>query len=196
MQIDIRDNKNYLRKNFLKKRSELSSTNRELKSRKIMNTLIGIDEIKNAKNICIYVSKDSEADTKIIIEWLLGIGKAVYVPKSDIKSSKMTFYKIYSLDELCIGAFNVLEPKGDNEKYSYSDSNDVCIVPAISFDKSGYRLGYGKGYYDRFLTGFKGVKIGICFDEFISETLPRLDTDIAVDMIITDVKKYCVKVES
>lgn len=193
MQVDTYNQKKILRKDFLKRRSQLSDKEREVKNQKIFNRLIRLSEINNAKNICIYVSKSDEADTICIIEHLIRLGKAVYAPKSDKNSNEMTFYKIDSLMELNVGAFSVLEPSEKNEKYIYSDKNDICIVPALCFDRQGYRLGYGKGYYDRFLNDFNGLKIGICFDEFIKEVLPRFDTDIAVDMIISDVKKYCCK---
>lgn len=193
MQIDIQCEKNILRKDILKRRNNISNSDRESRSRKILNRLISLAEIKIAKNVCVYVSKGSEADTICLIEKLISMGKSVYAPKSEIKSNSMTFYKINSLSELSIGAFSVLEPNAKCEEYICSDKCDICIVPAISFDIQGFRLGYGKGYYDRFLVQFKGIKIGICFEEFITEMLPRLDTDIAVDMIITENKNILCK---
>lgn len=193
MQVDIQNQKNILRKDILKRRSQLRDKEKEVKNRKIFDSLINLIEIKNARKICIYVSKSDETDTFCAIEHLISMDKAVYVPKSDKKNNKMSFYKINSLTELKIGAFSVLEPSEKNEKYICTDNEDVCIVPALCFDKQGYRLGYGKGYYDRFLNDFNGIKIGICFDEFIREVLPRFNTDIAVDMIISDIKKICCK---
>lgn len=193
MQIDIQYEKNILRKDILIRRNSINNSERELKSRKILKRLISLDEIKITKNVCVYVSKDSEADTICLIEQLIYMDKAVYAPKSDIKSNSMTFYKINSISELSIGAFSVLEPSENSEKYISSDESDVCIVPALSFDKRGFRLGYGKGYYDRFLKDFRGIKIGICFEEFVTESLPRFDTDIAVDMIISENKNILCK---
>ncbi len=193
MQVDIQNQKNILRKDILKRRSQLRDKEKEVKNRKIFDILINLIQIKNARKICIYVSKPDEADTFCAIEHLISMDKAVYVPKSDKKNNKMSFYKINSLKELKIGAFSVLEPSDKNEKYICTGNEDVCIVPALCFDKQGYRLGYGKGYYDRFLNDFNGIKIGICFDEFIREVLPRFNTDIAVDMIISDIKKICCK---
>ncbi len=193
MQVNTQNQKNILRRDILKRRSELSNKEKELKSRKIFNRLLGLNEIKNSKNICIYVSKSDEVDTICLIEHLISMGKAVYAPKSDKNSNKMTFFRMHSLTDLKVGAFSVLEPSEKNEKYIYSDKNDICIVPALCFDRQGYRLGYGKGYYDRFLKNFNGIKIGICFNEFIKEALPIFNTDIAVDMIISDDKKYCCK---
>ena len=193
MQVDIKNQKNRLRKDILNRRNSLNTTERELNSKKILKSLIELNELKNAEKICIYVSKGSEADTFSIIEQIISMDKLVYAPKSDIKSNLMTFYRLDCLNELSPGAFSVLEPSDKNEKYVFSYKSDICIVPALSFDKKGFRLGYGKGYYDRFLKDFLGVKIGICFDEFITDSLPKFDTDIAVDMIVTENKKYICK---
>lgn len=183
---DVKSKKTFLRKNFLKRRSEISDSNKKSKSIKILSKLIKLDKLKNADNICTYVSKTGEVDTILLIEHLISMNKSVYVPKSNIKSNVMTFYKINSLSELSLGAFSVLEPIPGLEEYKNHNKYDLCIVPALSFDKQGFRLGYGKGYYDRFLKNFDGVKIGLCFDEFITETLPKYNTDIAVDMIISE----------
>ncbi len=73
----------------------------------------------------------------------------------------------------------------------YENSSDtLCIVPAICFDKRGFRLGYGKGYYDRFLSTFEGLAIGVVMDEFMVEYLPTLPTDIRVKKIISDKNIY------
>lgn len=193
MQIDIKNQKNILRKDILKRRNDLRDSERESKSKQIFNTLINLNEVKITEKVCVYVSKGSEVDTFSIIEQLINMYKAVYVPKSDIKSNFMSFHRINSLSQLTLGAFSVLEPSAKNEEYVFSHKNDICVVPALSFDKQGFRLGYGKGYYDRFLKDFKGVKIGICFDDFLTKSLPKFNTDIAVDMIITENEKYICK---
>ena len=193
--LDIQTEKGVLRKDILIRRNLIGKAVRKSKDMKIYNRIVSLNEI-NAENVCVYVSKDSEADTISVIEQLISIGKAVYAPKSDAISNSMTFYRINSISELSLGAFNVLEPdiKSEKyEKYEYSDECDVCIVPALSFDRQGFRLGYGKGYYDRFLKNFKGIKIGICFDEFITDKIPRFDTDIAVDIIVSDNEKILCK---
>lgn len=194
MQIsNIQYEKTVLRRDIIKRRNAINEIDRKSMSFDIFNRLIQLNEIKNTENICIYVSKDSEIDTRFMIEKFISMNKAVYAPKSDIKSNFMAFYRIKSLNELSVGAFSVLEPDSESERYEKYNRYDVCIVPALSFDLKGFRLGYGKGYYDRFLKDFKGVKIGLCFDEFIKETLPTYDTDIAVDMIISETEKILCK---
>ncbi len=197
MQIgNIKEQKNALRKRILKSRRELSVFDRDSKSSNICKRLILTDEINRAKNVCTYISKKGEVSTDFLINELFNFNKAVYAPVSCLESNKMSFYRINSSEDLKSGAFSVLEPVLRSEKYEKSDKNDICIVPALSFDRQGFRLGYGKGYYDRFLKDFDGIKIGLCFDEFVTETLPKYETDIAVDMIITETEKFYVKAGS
>ena len=194
MQINsIKNEKNILRRDILKRRNEISDKDKKDRNFKILNILTQLKEVKDSDSFCTYVSKINEVDTTFLIEHLLVMNKNVYVPKSEPNSSIMKFYKINSLSELSLGAFSVLEPNSLQEKYIEYGKYDVCIVPALSFDKRGFRLGYGKGYYDRFLKDFKGIKIGLCYEEFVTEILPKYETDIAVDMIITENKTILCK---
>ena len=100
-------------------------------------------------------------------------------------SNDMSFYEIKSFDDLEQGSFNIFEPK----EYCpmIADFNDACcIVPALSYDKRGYRLGFGKGFYDKFLCKFNGEKIGICYDNCICGKLPNDEFDISVDWLVTE----------
>jgi 5-formyltetrahydrofolate cyclo-ligase len=81
------------------------------------------------------------------------------------------------------GTYGINEPTKASPRASFT-KNTICIVPALAFDKKGFRLGYGKGYYDRFLNNFEGISIGVAFDRFICDALPINDTDIAVGSII------------
>lgn len=187
MQINsIKNEKNILRRDILKRRNEINDKDKKDRNFKILNILTQLKEVKDSDSFCTYVSKINEVDTIFLIEHLLVMNKNVYVPKSEPNSSIMKFYKINSLSELSLGAFSVLEPNSLQEEYIEYGKYDVCIVPALSFDKRGFRLGYGKGYYDRFLKDFKGIKIGFCYEEFVTEILPKYETDISVDMIITE----------
>ena len=98
----------------------------------------------------------------------------------------MNFYYINSLADLSSGSFGVLEPAADKGKMLTETENTICIVPAFRFDKSGYRLGYGKGYYDRYLSKYKGSTIGICYSQNIKEELFHGKYDRTVDMIVTE----------
>lgn len=140
---------------------------------------------KDADSLLIYVSSDIEVDTKDIIQFSLEKGKAVFVPRCVGGTNEMHFYRIRSFDDLECGCFGILEPKEYCEKYTGSN-NALCITPALAYDREGFRLGFGKGFYDRFLSGFNGRKFGICYDGFILDNVFRDSFDVPVDMIITE----------
>ena len=97
----------------------------------------------------------------------------------------MEFYYITSFDDLQKGAYGILEPiKSKCEKLI--DLNEgLCIIPALTFDEQGYRLGFGKGYYDRFLAGFPGKSVVICYSDFVMK-VPAEPHDMMADEIITE----------
>ena len=99
----------------------------------------------------------------------------------------MSFYKVNSSEELVEDAFKIKAPAFETEIYKPQPS-DIIIVPAMSYDLKGYRLGYGKGFYDRFLPDFMGTKIGLCYSSFMAESLPKGRYDISVDIIVTEKK--------
>ena len=111
------------------------------------------------------------------------------------KKGLMEFRFIESISDLKCGMYEIREPDADRcEKADY-DSNSLCFVPAICFDKKGYRLGYGKGYYDRFLEHFDGISVGVCFEGCVTEALPRGEHDKKVNYLITDDKIYVLSKE-
>ena len=97
----------------------------------------------------------------------------------------MTFRYVSSLSEFLPGSYSIPEPPKDATAFS-SDTKALCVVPALAFDTLGFRIGYGKGYYDRFLKNFDGYTVGAVYSELLSELLPRGYYDMAVDIIITE----------
>ncbi len=129
--------------------------------------------------ILVYASFNFEQSTRELISKALYDKKSVFLPR--IKSGEMKFYRIYSPDDLKPGFFGIDEPAG-SELYSGCDC--VCIVPGIAFDKKGYRLGYGGGYYDKFLsTRDNIIKVGFCSKDCFADELPIESTDIKMDYI-------------
>ena len=176
--------KNKLRKELLRKRNELNLKLRHSESDKIKDTLILMPEYKTAKTIFIYVSYGSEVETQKLLEIMLKDKKQICVPLCDVDTHTMQAVKINDMSLLKKGAYGILEPDITSGVFA-PDEIDLAIVPAISFDKRGMRLGYGAGYYDRFLADFKGVSIGLAFSELIYEELPVCEFDKPVDKIIT-----------
>lgn len=115
---------------------------------------------------------------------LIDRGVTVAFPISFTEDSHLEFFTVSDLSELREGAYGIKEPPA--LRRAVCTERSVCIVPALSFDMSGVRIGYGKGYYDRFLADFAGVGIGVVFSELLSESIPHDRYDIPVDLIITE----------
>ena len=184
---DIRPVKNKMRQEIKEQRKNLTCDERERCDSKICERLRQLWLYRESQTVFTYVSLADETDTKKFIERALEDGKRVVVPRCIKGTRNMEFCVINSLNDLEEGAFGVLEPKVECEVYTdYSDG--FCIVPALAFDRKGYRLGYGKGYYDRFLADFCGKTVGICYNRFVIPEIPRGKYDKSVDLIITEKK--------
>ena len=175
--------KKELRKEAAEKRRQID--NKEISDKIISEKLFSLEEYKRAQTLLIYVSLEDEIKTDSIIDIALKDNKKVAVPFCYDNEGNMGFYLINSIFELEAGRFNVREPDINQCERLENFSNSIIIVPGMMFDKAGFRLGYGKGYYDRFLTSFNQISIGLCYDELFVSTLPRDDFDKNVDIIIT-----------
>ncbi|OQA48922.1 MAG: 5-formyltetrahydrofolate cyclo-ligase family protein [Firmicutes bacterium ADurb.Bin300] len=188
--LDIRPVKARLRSDLKKKRLSMPQIKKNIMDRKIQNRLMNLWAFREASLILTYVSTPIEVDTHYMIETALKIGKTVAVPKCREEGRLMEFYHIQSLNELSPGAFGVLEPLSANKKSLEDFEGSLCIVPGFSFDKEGFRLGYGKGYYDRFLKDYTGTSAGICYSDCVKEHLPHGKNDRIVHMLITEKDTY------
>ncbi len=171
------------RRVILKKRDRLSKEEIIEKSKKIKEKLFNSEEYKKAKTIMLYVSFGSEVDTINIIKESLK-NKTVCVPV--IKEDNMIASLINNIKELNKkNKYNILEPS----KIKKIDKKDIdlVIVPGVVFDKQNHRIGYGKGYYDAFLKGYKGKTIGLAFNLQILEIIPKDEWDIRLDKIISEI---------
>ena len=148
----------------------------------IFNKIVSLKEYKKSNLILTYVSLKEEVDTIELIKHSLNRGKQVAVPKCE--GNDIVFYYINNLYDLEEGKFGILEPK-TNEVVNKFD-NSICIIPGIAFDKENNRLGYGKGFYDRFLENYKGIKIGLTYRECICDKIDTDENDVKMDMIIKD----------
>lgn len=190
----INQEKKSLRQHFTKVRSSLSASQRETYGERIFQKTIALEAYQNIEGLLTYVSMKDEVDTKQIIQYALN-NKKVYVPLC-VDGNQLSFYKINVLSELTEGKFGVLEPNPKKQKPLLSFQKAICIVPGRAFDLDGYRLGYGGGYYDRFLQSFTGITIGYCYSECISDTsLPKDTYDKAVDIVITQDDIYKIQKE-
>lgn len=174
--------KSELRKRLLEERSRIPNETRHRLSEKITEKLFSLKEFKEAEAVFCYVSKENEISTeKIIVECLLS-GKKIAAPVCS--GEKMTFRYINGAEDLEKGSFSVYEPAARCREAA-ADEKTVCITPALCYNAEGYRIGYGKGFYDRFFEKNQCVRIGLCYDKNIRDFVPD-GNDIAVDIIVTE----------
>ena len=185
--LDIRKYKQELR---LKCREYRQSLEQEFKAEldgKIADNVRRLKEYRPAHTILIYMSTPIEVDTVKIIKNAWADGKKVAVPRCIPESRDMEFHYIESFDDLSSGAFSVLEPQESNPIVT-DFSGCLMIVPGMQFDMQGYRIGYGKGYYDRYMVKFKGISVGICYADELKPFMYHGRYDRAVNIVLTDKK--------
>ena len=176
--------KNRLKESILEKRNSLAKEEIKEKSIQIQKSLFNLDSYKKAKIIMFFVSFNSEVSTHDMIKEALN-NKTVIVPK--VVGHEIEPSVIIDFDNLVTGKFGILEPI-ELMKIAYKNI-DLVLVPGIAFDGHGHRIGYGFGYYDKFLKKVpKAVKIGLAFDFQIVDKLPVEPHDVAVDLIVTENK--------
>lgn len=152
----------------------------------IAERLFQMPQYQRCGEILVYVSGNIEVSTNKIISNALESGKSVFCPRCVKDTNIMHFYRINSFDDLEKGSFGILEPRESCLRVTDFPETALCIVPGLSYDILGYRLGFGKGFYDRFLADFKGVKIGLCFENCITDKLPSDEFDIRADIVVTE----------
>lgn len=179
--------KENLRKQYKLIRDKIE--NQKEKSKLIAEKVRNLEEYKTAKIIAIYKSFSSEVDTKELIYMLWEDNKIVCLPK--IENNEMKFYKITDNSKLIKNKFGIEEPETNKENFINKNYIDLAIIPGLCFDKEKNRLGFGKGYYDRYLEDTKIKTVGICFEEQIleNELLPTTHYDVKMDLVITDKKQ-------
>ncbi len=179
--------KSQLRKELIKRRDGFVgdiSAKKQADNNICDNTMRFIEN-SGAKKILCYISIGTEPDTRELIEKLLTAGYIVYSPVCEDKKGNMIFCKLSSLSEIENGIYGTVQPKQGSEKLNdFTDS--ICIVPGLSFDRKGHRIGYGGGYYDRFLKNYSGKTVGLCYNIcIVDDTMPQ-SHDISTDIVITD----------
>lgn len=183
--IDIRQIKTGLRDKYKTLRREMSPEQKEEADRRIRERVLSLYQYRQVSMLLTYVSTAIEVDTKEIIRQAWADGKTVCVPRCREEERLMDFYEITSFDQLGKGTFGVLEPLPEKCRKVARFDDSICLVPGLGFDHFGFRLGYGKGYYDRFLSRYEGFKVGICYNECISHRLPRGRYDVPIDLLAT-----------
>jgi len=192
MRIDLRIYKKQLRSEIRAIRKGMNEPLRAEKDRLIFQRLIRLPQYQKAKTIITYISTALEVDTRKLMLKAWEDGKKVAVPRCIAGTRQMEMCYIDSMDDLETGSYNIPEPK-QSCTLCQNWKNSLCIVPAFCNDKQGYRLGYGGGYYDRFLSQYSGVTLGINYSECVRDSIHHGRYDIPLQMLLTERDKYYFK---
>ena len=167
------------------KRSALTKEYLKQASDSLCGAIIALDEFKNSDTILLFYPLGNEPDLLKVMDSATRLGKKVAFPISFPETSTLEFHEVASLSKMSVGTYGIAEPPADAPIPPLT-KNTLCIVPALAVDRRGYRIGYGKGYYDRFLACFDGISLCAVFDGFLCRSLPTEATDIPLDILITE----------
>lgn len=179
--MDDNPEKKSLRKILLEKRDSTSFDMMKIASEKISKRLKKINAFRDAQKIGVYYPIGSEIFTQDIIQELLSKGKEVFLPR--VSENSIDFKRIADFSSLENGSFDIMEPKTECET---ENSLDVVLVPTVGITPSGIRLGYGHGFYDRFLAKHKTTTISLTLEKQVVKNIPRSEHDMLIDWIVTE----------
>ncbi|HBQ47106.1 MAG TPA: 5-formyltetrahydrofolate cyclo-ligase [Ruminococcaceae bacterium] len=184
---NIREVKQNLRAQCRRSRSRMEPDRKAALDVAIRERFLSLREYAGAEVLFTYVSKPLEVDTRGMISRALAAGRRIAAPLCIPQTLGMRFYEIRSMEDLVPGRYGVLEPDPARcAPAGEAGPGVLCVVPGLSFDSQGYRLGYGRGYYDRFLAGFGGVTVGLCYSGCVRWDLPHGYYDRPVDILVTE----------
>ncbi len=181
--------KSSLRSNYIQARRRVDPATKAVVDAQVRSRLESFDLYREAPLVLAYVSYNNEVDTLAVIESALASGKRVGVPRVNAKAHTMAFFEIASVGDLTKGYRGILEPGAElDSPLSTTDFiGSVCLVPGLVFDAEGHRIGYGGGYYDRFLPFYPGDKVALArATQVSSNPLPSEPYDVPVDFIVTE----------
>ena len=182
----INDQKTALRKQLLSLRDQISKHDWKKRSQNLHERFKLTFDISSISCIHCYISMDqrNEVETLSLIREFIDSGIDVVVPITVFDTHTLMHTKITSLDDMHLNKWGVLEPNSIEEVEV--NEPELIIVPLVGADRQKNRLGYGKGFYDRFLSKTKAIKVGFCFSECLVEAIPVEDFDVPLDYLITD----------
>ena len=183
----VHEQKSVLRKEILAKLHDIAREEKEKRVKVLKDKLFSLQQFKEAKCVMFYVSKHYEVDTHAMIDEAIAMGKKVVVPITMKEEKMLKPSELKDREkELIKGHYGIHQPGEEHIRIVPLEEVDVMVVPALSFDKDGHRLGHGGGYYDRFLekAPSKIFTVGLAFDFQMVDELPKHQTDIPVDKVL------------
>lgn len=181
---DLHSLKQQLRQTIRQRKQQYSLQQREAWSKEIEQMLLSHPRMQAARVVMLYYALPDEVDTRHLADTLLHEGKTVVLPKC-VDKIHIEPRQYTGPDDLAEGIYNLLEPVG--KPYDALGDIELIIVPGMSFDEQGHRLGRGRGYYDRFLAQVpQAYKIGVCFDFQRMEQVPVDENDQVMDEVLSN----------
>lgn len=184
--------KEQLRARVLTTREALELDQVEIGGQAILERVLGLQQYRQASLIHSYISsRENEVDTRELIEISLEQGKRVVVPVLERGKKTMAHALIESLNELVAGPWGLVQP--DPAKANWLEEQaviDLVVVPGIAFDRRGHRIGFGGGYYDRFLADLQAIKLGLCYDDLVLQEIPNESHDVPMDIVVAQTATY------
>lgn len=181
--------KQSIRSEILNVRNKMSEDEIKSKSTAIIQQVLKTSEYEEADNILLYADCNHEVMTKELFDYAVLNKKRVYFPKCFGAGNDMEFYQIVSVKQLTKGMYGILEPPAEKEyRFLYRKEEDtLAIIPGVAFDMQGYRIGYGKGFYDTYLKNkMQMTFMALAFSNQIVETIPHEKHDIKMDKVVTE----------
>lgn len=184
----IRKEKDEIRAVYAEKRANMDAGEKRRRDEAVCRAALNLVSFRYAEYVLLYAATDNEIDIRTVAEEALARGKKIAYPRCDKETHTMQYHIVTSIDELYPDAYGIAEPPPENPIYDPARDlgSAVCFVPGLVYDKAGFRLGYGKGFYDRYLAAFSGCTIGVVYSDYILPVVPRGRYDVSVDILLTE----------
>lgn len=192
--MTMKEAKTSLRRQVLEERGGLTEEERQRKSSLIVNRIIPIleelESLRAGGSLFTYMPFGNEADISPVMDWCLNEGIPVVVPRTIKEPKRLQLHRIYGRDELVSGVWGIMEPSG-TAPLAKAEQIAAVLVPGVAFDRTGGRIGYGGGYYDRLLAdfssaGLRPLLLAAAFDLQLRPGIPMESHDVKMDRIVTE----------
>lgn len=182
--------KDNIRRELLELRSRIRDHDHSHRSSRVMQQVMDSEEYSRCSRVLAYMPIRSEVSTSDLLSHALGSGMVVYLPRVARDRHELEIVRVSDLSrDLVKGTFGILEPAWALQSADHAEIEriELAVIPGVAFDREGYRLGYGAGYFDRFLSRLSAdcVTMGVCFDEQLVERLPRDPLDVPVKRVVS-----------